>query len=69
MKIIPIAFGREGEIKMLCLVSESEEESNLIDEYLGDRPFDADGVGPVVKGEVRLSDGYADHYIRLERSV
>lgn len=52
-------------VRQLLLVPENEYESKLIDEYLG-REIGPDGIGPAVMGEVRLEDGYAQHYIRLE---
>ena len=63
MRLEPRHFqkGRPGERKMLLLISESEEESQLIDEYLGKKiPTD-------VTGKVDLSDGYGEHYICLEK--
>jgi len=51
--------------KLLCLVAETPQESKLIDDYLGCVVHE-DGLVTEVKGEVRLSDGYGDHYIRLE---
>lgn len=53
--------------KVLVLIPNSEE-SLLIDEALGNKPFDDDGTGPKVQGNVCLSDGYGQHYIRLEKS-
>lgn len=48
----------------LVLIPSNEAESKLIDK-IGDQPFDEDGVGPSVVGEICLSDGYGQHYIRL----
>lgn len=55
-------FGRQNEIKHLLVVSENANESLIIDETLGDKDF------PIsITGEVCLSDGYGQHYIRLLR--
>jgi len=53
--------------KKILILKPTKAESFLIDEVLGDKPFDDDGKGPEVKGNVCLSDGYGEHYIRLER--
>jgi hypothetical protein len=49
----------------LCLVVESREESHLLDAALGKTVVDDDGLISRVQGEVRLSDGYGEHYISL----
>lgn len=54
--------------KILLILLPSKDESKLIDLALGDRPFDEDGKGPAVMGNVRLSDGFNTHYILLERA-
>lgn len=46
--------------KFLLIISESEEESKLIDSVMGKK------IPTNVRGEITLSDGYAEHYIRLE---
>jgi hypothetical protein len=56
MRIEPRQF---GEKKHLILVPQSEEESKIIDEFLGAQiPTD-------IVGEINLSDGYGPHYISL----
>lgn len=48
---------------MLIPTVESEEESMLIDDCLGNRiPFN-------IKGIVNLSDDYGEHYILLEKDT
>lgn len=59
------ANGQEEKAKLLILVSENKEESELIDEVMGSKVGD-NGFIAVCVGEVRLSDGYAEHYISLE---
>jgi hypothetical protein len=44
----------------LCLIPEDEEESKMID-LLGQ-------PGSVVRGEIRLSDGYGSHYMLVQPS-
>ena len=60
-----LANGQEEKAKFLILVSENKEESELIDEVMGNK-VGKDGFIAVCVGEVRLSDGYAEHYISLE---
>jgi hypothetical protein len=67
MRLEPRQFGHRGQIKMLCLVCENDQESRLVDRYLGKQVMNDDGLIAEVQGEVRLSDGYGDHYIRLEK--
>jgi hypothetical protein len=52
--------------RMLNLVVETEEESLMIDEYLGSKVQDSSGYISSVIGQVKLSDGYGQHYIALE---
>lgn len=53
----------------LVLVSESKEESEAIDLMFSSKVKDGDGL--IASGscpyEVRLSDGYAEHYIYLKK--
>jgi len=53
----------------LVAISESEEESQLIDECLGDRP-DEDGLCGTGSAtvEARLSDGYGQHYLLITKT-
>lgn len=64
MKLEPREFlldHRTGETRrMLALIAESEMESRLIDEFLGSQ------IPTPVVGEIRLADGYGEHYILLE---
>lgn len=58
----------------LVLVAESEDESKLIDECCGSKVIDDDGLiaecgASAFKTEVRLSDGYGDHYIFIPNAV
>lgn len=48
--------------KFIICVSESKEESEIID-LLGDDFTDRDVIP--ITGEIRLSDGYCEHYILL----
>jgi len=51
------------DVEYLLLIAENEAESTVIDETLGSRNF------PIqVAGEVALSDGYGEHYIRLGKA-
>jgi hypothetical protein len=49
----------------LILIPETPEESRLIDSVLGSTVTTGDGLIARVRGEVRLSDGYGEHYISL----
>lgn len=51
----------------LLVVLESEAESQMVDEAFG-KAVDDDGLIASVKGEVRLSDGYGEHYIALSKN-
>ena len=51
-----------GNKKMLLVFPENEEESKMVDKMLG-QPFVTR-----VTGEIKLADGYADHYIMLTGS-
>ena len=51
---------------MLCLIAENETESLQIDNCFGNH-VKGDGLISSVKGEVRLSDGCAEHYLLLEK--
>ncbi len=48
----------------IVLISENEEESKILD-LLGDR-VDADGIIENGEYELRLSDGYGEHYVLLK---
>ncbi len=50
--------------KQVILLAESSEESLLLDETLG-KTVDGHGLIARVEGELRLSDGYGEHYLRL----
>lgn len=49
-------------VDKVVLICESDEESAIID-LLGDDFSKDDGIP--VSGEIRLSDGYGEHYILL----
>lgn len=53
-------------LRALILIPESSEESLLIDSVVGANVGE-DGLIANVEGQVRLADGYGEHYIRLER--
>jgi hypothetical protein len=46
----------------------TEEESKMIDLAFGSKVKDDDSIA-VVTGQVRLSDGYGEHYILLEKNM
>lgn len=52
--------------KRLILLAETKEESDMIDRVMGNKVIDSDGL--IAKGtcEVRLSDGYAEHYLLIQ---
>jgi hypothetical protein len=52
----------------LLLIATSEEESVMIDTAFGNKIGDVDVIA-VVTGTVQLSDGYGEHYIRLEKNM
>lgn len=54
---------------MLLLIPESKEESTMIDAMAGSNVLNEDGLIAHVEGEVRLSDGYCEHYIRLTKKL
>lgn len=57
----PLVYKRQ-----LLLICENEEESVILDGVFGNE-VGKDGFIASVEGEVRLSDGYAEHYIRIEK--
>lgn len=48
----------------LLLIAENDEESKMIDKIMGDL-VDENGRISGCYGEVKLSDGYGEHYISL----
>ncbi len=50
----------------LVLLVENKEEAALIDAVMGAK-VELDGLIANVEGQVRLSDGHADHYILLQK--
>lgn len=67
MKIEPrYTKGKDGSPtpRGAVLVAESKEESEILDSIFGST-VGADGLIAAGEFEVRLSDGYADHYIYL----
>jgi hypothetical protein len=56
-------------LRGLVLVAECQEESRMIDECFGNVVLDGDGLIAKVSAEVevRLSDGYGDHYIYIKK--
>lgn len=57
----------EGRVRHLIVLPEAEE-SRLVDWVFGDKLKSGDGLIASVMGEVRLADGYGEHYIRLEQA-
>jgi hypothetical protein len=49
-----------SDVSWLVLIAENESESAMIDETLG-----CCNLPIIIAGEVDLSDGYGEHYIRL----
>jgi hypothetical protein len=56
----------DGKERFLVLLP-TPYESQLIDAILGCNVIDSEGLITRIEGEVRLSDGYGEHYIRIER--
>lgn len=52
----------------LFLLAESEAESKLLDQVFGDRLINRDGLITQMEGDVRLADGYCEHYLLLRRA-
>lgn len=55
----------DGYVSHLILIPDPDE-SRLIDHVFGDKVQNNDGFIAPVTGEIRLADGYGEHYIRLE---
>jgi hypothetical protein len=53
-------------IRGIVLIIETHEESSMVDEAFGS-DVAPDGLIAELNGEVRLSDGYGEHYICLEK--
>lgn len=65
----PDPFDRIPKPAKLVLICENEEESQMLDAVFGDM-VQPDGLIAVVDhAEVRLSDGYREHYICVERDL
>lgn len=56
----------EKEIRGLVLVADSEQESRLLDALVGSSVGE-DGLIAIGEFEVRLSDGYGEHYVYLKK--
>ena len=52
---------------MLVLIATSEDESKMIDDVIGCKVQNDEVIGKV-RGEVKLSNGNVEHYIRLEKA-
>lgn len=54
--------------RVMCavLICESESESKMMDTLFGDQVIDDDGLIARRTVEVRLSDGYREHYMYVE---
>ena len=57
----------EGRIKHLIFVCEDQIESSMFDEVFGSTVQNEDGHVANVKGSVQLSDGFYEHYLRVEK--
>ena len=57
---------RDEEGEILILVAENKEESKLFDSVFGNK-VEKDGLIAQIQGEVRLSDGFGEHYLVLKR--
>lgn len=57
----------EQYVRSVVLISESKDESALLDMAFGSRVIDGDGLidRREVPVECRLSDGYGEHYINI----
>lgn len=51
----------------IILIAESDEESELMDEVFGSEVKD-DGFISNVSGQVKVADGFMEHYISLQAS-
>ncbi len=51
----------------IILVAENERESKILDEVFGSEVGD-DGFISSVSGQVKLVDGFREHYIQLQAS-
>lgn len=51
----------------LLIILETKAESAFVDRMSGGKIITDDGLIAHVEGEVRLSDGYCEHYIRLKK--
>jgi len=47
------------------LICESEDESKIIDELFGNKVIDDDGLIARRQVEVRLGDGFREHYLHV----
>lgn len=54
--------------KFLILRCDTEHESKMLDEVFGDKVATDDRVGRILRASCHLSDGYGEHYIRIERT-
>lgn len=54
-----------GGPRTVLFIAESEDESQIFDWAFGNQVVDSDGLIAYVVGQVRLADGYADHYVRV----
>lgn len=54
--------------KFLVVVVEYGDESDKLDEVFGNEVGEDGKIAEVV-GEVRVADGYMEHYLRLERKA
>lgn len=52
----------------LVCIAEGDEESRLIDTAFGDKVGE-DGLIAEFTGQVRLADGYGEHYLLLQPKV
>lgn len=59
---------RQSYLRGVVLVCENADESALLDEVAGSTVVTPEGFIADVTGEVRLSDGYAEHYVYIPRN-
>lgn len=51
----------------VIIVSEDLSESRILDEFFGSKVAD-DGLISNVTGQLRLADGYGEHYLQLKQA-
>lgn len=58
--------GGETKPRGAVIISESEEESEVLDQIFGNEVINKDGLIGVRTCECRLSDGFGEHYVYIK---